>query len=248
MAKRDCDFDENQKLHDYLDGYLFRPAGAGRSIGPPPGDRPERRVAFPTLEAGQQQPMPSSRSTGEAGFFAIRGNLKTINQKVMAMLVPVLAVILAWLVLNGLPPGAMDASRDGKPESAGLDKAEMTLLPLPVVVDRPVPVQEPPAAVPEQQDLSAIAEAMEAELADYVVERADGTGPSEHTAAGRAGPVIKAILFSEDNPAAIVGDELVHVGDVVSGARIVQITKNSVVVEKDRSRKHLAVLEEVSVD
>ena len=43
-----------------------------------------------------------------------------------------------------------------------------------------------------------------------------------------AGPVVKGIVYSEDNPSAVIGDRIVNVGDTVNGAKIVKINPNSV--------------------
>ncbi len=42
---------------------------------------------------------------------------------------------------------------------------------------------------------------------------------------------VKGVLFSEDNPAALIGNKIVHVGDVVSGAEIINIGRDSVTFE-----------------
>jgi hypothetical protein len=43
-----------------------------------------------------------------------------------------------------------------------------------------------------------------------------------------AGPVVKGIVYSEDNPCAVVGDRIVSAGDVVGGATVVKINPDSV--------------------
>jgi MSHA biogenesis protein MshK len=44
--------------------------------------------------------------------------------------------------------------------------------------------------------------------------------------AGRV--AVKGIVYSEDNPCAVVGDRIVSVGDDVDGAKVVKITPDSV--------------------
>ena len=41
-------------------------------------------------------------------------------------------------------------------------------------------------------------------------------------------PIVKGIVFSEDNPCAVVGDRIVSVGDVVQEATVVKINSDSV--------------------
>jgi hypothetical protein len=42
------------------------------------------------------------------------------------------------------------------------------------------------------------------------------------------GPVVKGIVYSEDNPCAVVGDRIVSAGDTVAGATVVKINPDSV--------------------
>lgn len=45
-------------------------------------------------------------------------------------------------------------------------------------------------------------------------------------------PVVKGIVFSEDNPCAVVGDRIVTAGDVVQGATVVKVNQDSVEFRK----------------
>lgn len=47
---------------------------------------------------------------------------------------------------------------------------------------------------------------------------------------------IRGIVYSEDNPSAVIGTEIVHEGDEVSGAIVVKINRSSVEFEKDGKR------------
>jgi hypothetical protein len=51
------------------------------------------------------------------------------------------------------------------------------------------------------------------------------TGQGKETTSG---PVVKGIVYSEDNPCAVVGDRIVSAGDTVGGATIVKINPDSV--------------------
>lgn len=57
---------------------------------------------------------------------------------------------------------------------------------------------------------------------------------------------VKGILYSRDNPIAIIGKRIVHVGDVVLEARVVRITKDRVVFEESGQRWGSRVHEAVS--
>ncbi len=51
------------------------------------------------------------------------------------------------------------------------------------------------------------------------------TGQGKETTSG---PVVKGIVYSEDNPCAVVGDRIVSAGDTVGGATVVKINPDSV--------------------
>lgn len=47
---------------------------------------------------------------------------------------------------------------------------------------------------------------------------------------------VRGIVYSQDNPSAVVGAQIVHEGDEVSGAIVIKINRNSVDFEKDGKR------------
>jgi hypothetical protein len=53
-------------------------------------------------------------------------------------------------------------------------------------------------------------------------------GANGHGKGTAGGPVVKGIVYSEDNPRAVVGDRIVSAGDTVGGATIVKINPDSV--------------------
>ena len=62
------------------------------------------------------------------------------------------------------------------------------------------------------------------------------TETMEQQLQSEGGLVVRGILFSRDNPSAVVGTEVVHEGDKVLGATIVRINKDSVEFEKNGER------------
>jgi len=44
----------------------------------------------------------------------------------------------------------------------------------------------------------------------------------------QTGPIVKGIVFSDDNPCAVIGERIVSVGDTVNGATVVKINSDSV--------------------
>ena len=48
--------------------------------------------------------------------------------------------------------------------------------------------------------------------------------------------IVKGVLYSEDNPAAVIGTQIVHEGDKISGATVVRINRDGVVLEMNGKR------------
>jgi hypothetical protein len=71
----------------------------------------------------------------------------------------------------------------------------------------------------------------------------DSSLRSSATFAQTKGLTITGIICSKDNPSAIVGNQLVHEGDNVSGVTIVKINQESVEFEKNNIRWTQAVKE-----
>ena len=53
-------------------------------------------------------------------------------------------------------------------------------------------------------------------------------GSSGQSQQDQGGPVVKGIVYSEDNPCAVVGERIVSVGDTVNGATVMKINPDSV--------------------
>ncbi len=58
---------------------------------------------------------------------------------------------------------------------------------------------------------------------------------------GTSGLVVKGIVYSRDRPSAIVGDQIVHEGDVIFGVTVVKINKSSVEFEANGETLKLRV-------
>ena len=50
---------------------------------------------------------------------------------------------------------------------------------------------------------------------------------------GNGNLIVKGIVYSEDRPSAVIGSQILHQGDKVSGATVVKINKNNVEFEMD---------------
>ena len=61
-------------------------------------------------------------------------------------------------------------------------------------------------------------------------------GPATATQGETGKLIVKGIVYSEDNPSAVIGSQIVHEGDEVSGATVVKINKDSVEFEMNDKR------------
>jgi type II secretory pathway component PulC len=66
-----------------------------------------------------------------------------------------------------------------------------------------------------------------------------GTEEAEEEKSGRL--VVKGILYSEDNPSAIIDTQIVHIGDKIYGATVVKINRDSVEFEIDGKKETKSV-------
>jgi len=57
---------------------------------------------------------------------------------------------------------------------------------------------------------------------------------------------VKGIFYTEDNPSAVIGDKIVHEGDVISGVKVLKIQTNRIEFEKNGSRWSQQVQEKPS--
>jgi hypothetical protein len=120
------------------------------------------------------------------------------RQKIMILVMPVLFVVFVAVLTHVL---RTPASTEPKPNSA----PSGTAVAFSGKID-----WEPPPPYPE-----TIRDPM---VFGAVTQNQEDTG----------GLVVKGIVYSEDNPIAVVGDRIVSVGDVVQGATVLKINPNSV--------------------
>ena len=184
------------------------------------------------------------RQAGVDRPLSARELLKTPLQRVVALPVLVLVVITVALLMTVSPsgPARRRAAAVQEPAVVVSDSQEqMTMSNVEIQ-----PVVETSEPIPPKTDNAAVFE-VEAPAKPVVkdespVQAAGATEVMPKTAgvivrepkAKRL--IVKGILYSQDNPAAIVDDQIVHVGDVISGVSIVGITKGSVVFEKQQAR------------
>lgn len=143
----------------------------------------------------------------ENKFFALKPGVSTTRQKIMAILIPVLFIILIFIIIRIFsaysPKIAEPANFELINAAAGSNNE----------IDWQIP-ELYPAVLRDPMQFGSIAAAQEQtnEL------------------------IVKGILHSEDNPAVVIGAEIMREGDEVLGATIVKINKDNVEFEKDGKR------------
>jgi hypothetical protein len=121
------------------------------------------------------------------------------RQKVMLMLSPVLVIVLLLVVFNAVKQSPKTSAKPSKKATAAA-----------VAFEDKINWELPPP--------------IPANLRNPMVFGAVSTTGKE----AAAGPVVKGIVYSEDNPCAVVGDRIVSAGDTVAGATVVKIYPDSV--------------------
>ena len=174
------------------------------------------------------QPLPqasaghAAKAAGSGLWQRIKDKLLTskpgasgTRQKVMLVLVPVLIVAFIFVVSPLLlPPKKVPKTTQAKPPTtvAGASTEIKWEIPPPYPETLHDPMQSvAPATVPVTTEPE--------------IKEVEPVKPQN--------PVVKGILYSADNPAAIIGTQIVHAGDKISGATVIKINKGSVEFEVD---------------
>jgi hypothetical protein len=180
-----------------------------------------RQVSPLSPQATAGQPKADASKAGGAGlwqrikdkFVISKPGASGTRQKVMLVLVPVLIVVFIFVVSPLLlPPKKVPKTTQAKPPTtvAGASTEIKWEVPPPYPETLRDPMQTvAPVAIP------------------------DKTEPEKVETVKPENPVVKGILYSADNPAAIIGTQIVHAGDKISGATVVKINKGSVEFEMD---------------
>lgn len=137
----------------------------------------------------------------ESRFFAQKPGVSVKRQKVMAILVPVLFAVLVIILIRAFTGASPKASRARSPEPAGVVADS-------IEIDWQIPASYP----------TTLRDPMRFE-------------PVTGTQARTGGIIVKGIVHSEDGSAVVIGNQIMHEGEKVSGATIVKINKDSVEFE-----------------
>ena len=215
------------------------PGQAGYGSPRPPGGSPQnpRIPSGPSPYAGFRQPPGTTGSSGRVSggdlasaayknslrqiakkLFGPKAGVSATRQKVMVLLVPILAVALILMLKNAIGPSSPARRKPVPPKPVGAATISQS--------DTEIVWAKPEAYLPGLRDPMELTAGMKAQL------KADAAAPQPPVIG--AGPLaVKGILYSEDNPSAVIGAQIAHIGDEIAGAIIVNITKNAIEFERD---------------
>jgi hypothetical protein len=155
---------------------------------------------------------PLQRTLGQIQnrFLAPKAGVSNTRRKVMMILVPVLFIALIFVFIQVFSGPSQKIKGRGKKEAIKADA---------VISDSKVEWK-----VPEPYP-STLRDPMQFGPATSP----DGQGDA-------SGIVVKGIVYSKENPSAVIGDQILHKGDKVFGVVIVKINENSVEFEVNGKR------------
>jgi len=149
------------------------------------------------------------------------------RQKLMKRLVPLLFVGLAgaifWSVRSTLPSckGADKQAVETEVELASVEAEDIV-----IAWERPAAVTGPVRNPMLRCEVAATEDEAEPEVSEASPGEAEGSE-------GAFSLSLTGIVYSADEPMAIVEKQIVHVGDTIGDVRVVEITKTSVEFEKE---------------
>ncbi len=148
-------------------------------------------------------------------LFASRPGVGATRQKAMVVLMPVLFIVLVLVLVKvfSTPSRTIAEPGEGKP----VDTVDASVYEIDWEIPAPYQTRyrdpmRPGSAVTTQTDTERI----------------------ETARIGRI--TVKSIVYSEDNPSAVIGNRIVHEGEEVLGATVVKINRDSVEFEAGEKR------------
>ena len=135
----------------------------------------------------------------------------TPREKIITLLFPFFLIILFWTIFrafNTAPTGTVKA----------------------------IEFNQAPAPVSFAKEIWKTPEPYPKNLRDPMRPSSSALSTEEYSQINYQKVVVKGIVYSVNNPAAIIGDEIVNVGDKVSGVTIIKITPDSVEFEANNHK------------
>ncbi len=166
---------------------------------------PEKKVAEKpaAIKTARQAWLKESLQRIKDKLFASKPGVSSTRQKMMVVLMPVMLIgmVLAFYKVLGFGPKGTTQAPAFKPSNAVAAAAS--------TIDWQIPPPYP-TTLRDPMRFGSVTTITQSEIGKIIV---------------------KGIVYSEDNPSAIIGTEIVHEGDKVSGATVVKINKDSVEFE-----------------
>ena len=148
-------------------------------------------------------------------LFAPRRGVGATRQKAMVVLMPVLFIVLVLVLIKVFSAPSPTIAEPGEGNPA--DTVDASVYEIGWEIPAPYPTtyrdpMQPGSTVTAQTD-------------------------TERIETGRIGRItVKSIVYSEDNPSAVIGSRIVHEGEEVLGATVVKINRDSVEFEAGEKR------------
>jgi len=169
-----------------------------------------------------------------AKIFSPKPGVSPARQKAMVLLVPVLAVVLVVVLAKSLGIPSLKTKEPVIPKptmpvgAAPTEIAWQKPEPYPTGLRDPMQLTDEMAA-----QIKAKADAEAQAKANATTQRPPVTEPTNPQITKAGELTVKGILFSNDNPSAVIGTRIAHVGDIIAGATVVKIGKKTVEFEKN---------------
>jgi hypothetical protein len=163
-------------------------------------------------------------------LFGPKEGVSAKRQIVMAVLVPILLVGLIIALTRVLGASSSKSTWSPKPKPAATAGSADTEINWRMPEPYPAGLRDPmqlTAEMTAQIETEAIAKTQAVATAQANV------GPTEQQPDKPQELAVTGILFSQDNPTAVIGTRIAHIGDTIAGATIVKINLTTVEFEKD---------------
>lgn len=148
-------------------------------------------------------------------LFALRPDVGGTRQKAMVVLMPVLFVILVLVLVKVFSTPSRTVAEPGEVKPANTVDASV------YEIDWEIPAPYPTTYRDPMRPGSTITTQTD----------------TERLETGRIGRLtVRSIVYSEDNPSAVIGSRIVHEGEEVLGATVVKINRDSVEFEAGEKR------------
>ena len=169
----------------------------------PPKTTPAKRPkADTTIKAAWQIPWQQTLQQIKSKLFAPKPGVNTSRQKKIVILVPALFIVLIFMFIRAFSTPSQKITGLG---TFGPTKAAAASSDSKTDWQTPEPY---PTALRDPMQFGSVT-----------------------TQTGTGGLIVKGIVYSEDNPCAVIGNQIVHEGDRVLDVAIVKINKDSVEFE-----------------